>query len=137
MKRSATAVWNGSGKDGKGIITSQSKVLDKISYTARTRFEVAEGTSPEELLAAAHAACFNMKLSFAINEAGATAESIETTCTITVENFVINNSHLVVKAKVPGMSPEKFQEAAEDARKNCPVSALFKTEITMNAQLLQ
>ena|ERR1043165_7902759 len=136
MKRSATAVWNGSGKDGKGIITSQSKVLDKISYTARTRFDVAEGTSPEELLAAAHAACFNMKLSFVINDAGSTAESIETTCTITVEDFVINNSHLVVKAKVPGMSNEKFQEATEEARKNCPVSQLFNTKITMDAQLV-
>jgi len=136
MKRSATAVWNGSGKDGTGIITSQSKVLDKISYTERTRFDVAEGTSPEELLAAAHAACFNMKLSFVIDEAGSTAESIETTCTITVESFVINNSHLVVKAKVPGMPNEKFQEAAEDARKNCPVSQLFNTKITMDAQLL-
>jgi osmotically inducible protein OsmC len=136
MKRSATAVWNGSGKDGQGTITSQSKVLDKISYTSRTRFDVAEGTSPEELLAAAHAACFNMKLSFVIDEAGSTAKSIETTCTITVEDFVINNSHLVVKAKVPGMSNEKFQEAAEDARKNCPVSQLFNTKITVDAQLL-
>jgi osmotically inducible protein OsmC len=136
MKRSATAVWNGSGKDGQGTITSQSKILDKISYTTRTRFDVAEGTSPEELLAAAHAACFNMKLSFVIDEAGSTAESIETTCTITVEDFVINNSHMVVKAKVPGMLNEKFQEAAEDARKNCPVSQLFNTKITMDAQLL-
>ena len=136
MKRSATAVWNGSGKDGEGTITSQSKVLDKISYTARTRFDVAEGTSPEELLAAAHAACFNMKLSFVIDEAGSTAESIETTCTITIEDFVINNSHLVVKARVPGMSSEKFQKAAEDARANCPVSQLFNTKITIDAQLL-
>src|ERR1044071_3312973 len=100
MKRSATAKWSGSGKEGKGTITSQSKILNETSYTFRTRFEEAEGTSPEELSAAAHASCFTMKLSFLIDDAGARPGSLETTCTVTIEDGVINNSHLVVKGKV-------------------------------------
>lgn len=136
MKRSSTAKWSGSGKDGEGTITTQSKLLNNVSYTTGTRFDVAEGTSPEELIAAAHASCFTMKLSFVLDEAGTTAESIETTCTITIEDFIINNSHLIVKAKVPGMSAEKFKQCAEDARTNCPVSKVLNTKITMEAQLL-
>jgi len=136
MKRSSTAVWNGSGKEGSGTITSESKLLNNVSYTSSTRFDVEEGTSPEELIAAAHASCFTMKLSFVLDEAGTTAESIETTCTITIEDFVINNSHIVVKAKAPGMSAEKFQKCAEDAKTNCPVSKALNTNITMEAQLI-
>ena len=136
MKRSATAKWSGSGKEGKGTITSQSKILNETSYTFRTRFEEAEGTSPEELIAAAHASCFTMKLSFLIDDAGARPGSLETTCTVTIEDGVINNSHLVVKGKVEGITGEKFQECAEDSRKNCPVSKALNTDITMEAHLV-
>ncbi|HUM46092.1 MAG TPA: OsmC family protein [Chitinophagales bacterium] len=135
MKRTSTASWNGSGKEGSGTITSQSKVLDHASYTWRTRFQDVEGTSPEELIAAAHAGCFTMKLSFVLGNAGFTPDSIETAATVSVHEGVINNSHLVVKAKVPGISAEKFQECAEDAKVNCPVSKALNTNITMEAAL--
>ena len=136
MKRSATAVWEGSGKEGGGTITSESKVINNASYTTRTRFEDKEGTSPEELIAAAHASCFSMKLSFVLNEAGFTADSIETTATVKIGDEGISNSHLVVKAKVPGISAEKFLECAEDSKENCPVSKVLNAEITMEATLV-
>jgi len=136
MKRFATAKWNGSGKEGKGTITSESKILNETSYTFRTRFEDVEGTSPEELLAAAHSSCFTMKLSFVLDEAGFTAESLETKCTVSVDKGHIHNSHLVVKAKVPGITNEKFQECVQDAKDNCPVSKVFLTNITAEGQLI-
>ncbi|MEO6166855.1 MAG: OsmC family protein [Chitinophagales bacterium] len=135
MKRTSHAVWNGTGKEGKGTITSQSKVLDHVSYTWRTRFEDVEGTSPEELIAAAHAGCFSMKLSFVLGNAGFTPDSIETSSTVSMADGAINNSHLVVHAKVPGITAEKFQECAEDAKVNCPVSKALNTNITMEAVL--
>src|ERR1044071_3305100 len=106
MKRHATAVWNGSGKEGGGHLTTQSSVLNKVQYSYRSRFEEGDGTNPEELVAAAHAGCFSMKLSFVLGEAGYTPDSIETTCIITLENGVITTSHLEVKASVPGISAE-------------------------------
>jgi lipoyl-dependent peroxiredoxin len=136
MKRSATAQWNGTGKTGNGTITTQSKLLNNATYSVKTRFEEVVGTSPEELIAAAHAACFSMKLSFVIGEAGVVPETIETSCTVAFEGGAISNSHLVVKAKVPGMTAEKFQECAADAKENCPVSKALNTKITMEAQLL-
>lgn len=136
MKRSATAVWNGSGKDGKGILSTQSGVLDKTQYSFGSRFESGIGTNPEELVAAAHAGCFTMKLSFVLNEAGFTADEIDTNCVITFENGAIVSSHLSLKAKVPGITKEQFDVAATDAKANCPISKLLNTNITMEAGLL-
>lgn len=136
MKRNATAVWNGSGKEGKGILTSPSKVLNNTQYSYGSRFEEGAGTNPEELVAAAHAGCFSMKLSFVLGAAGFTPDSIETTCTITLESGAITNSHLVMKASVPGIGQEKFQECASEAKANCPISKLLNTTITLEATLV-
>lgn len=136
MKRTATAVWNGSGKEGNGSLTSQSTVLNKTQYSFNSRFADGIGTNPEELMAAAHAGCFTMKLSFVLGAAGFTPESLETSCEITLGDGVITNSHLVVKAKVPGITPEKFQECAADAKANCPVSKAYNMEISLEASLV-
>jgi osmotically inducible protein OsmC len=136
MKRTSTAVWNGTGKEGSGSLTSESKVLDSVSYSWRTRFQDVEGTSPEELIAAAHAACYSMKLSFVLGAAGFTPDSIEAVVTVSVEDGVIKTSHLVVKGKIPGITAEKFQECAEDAKTNCPVSKALNLAITLEAALL-
>ena len=135
MKRNATAVWNGSGKEGNGKLSSQSTALDGFQYSYNSRFEEGVGTNPEELIGAAHAGCFSMKLSFVLGAAGFTPESIETSCTITLDNGAITNSHLVVKATVPGIDAQKFQECAEDAKANCPVSKALNMDITMEASL--
>ena len=136
MKRTATAVWNGSGKEGNGHLTSQSTVLNKTQYSFNSRFADGIGTNPEELMAAAHAGCFTMKLSFVLGAAGFTPENIETSCVITLGDGVITNSDLVVKAKVPGITPEKFQECAADAKANCPVSKAYNMQIGMEASLI-
>jgi osmotically inducible protein OsmC len=135
MKRSATAQWSGSGKEGSGKITSQSKIFNNTPYSWRTRFQDAEGTSPEEMLASAHASCVTMKLSFVLGEAGFTPEMLETTCTVTIEGGAITNSHLSVRAKVAGIAPEKFEECVVNAKTNCPVSKAFLTSITHTAVL--
>lgn len=134
MKRTATAIWNGSGKEGKGTLSTQSNVLNKTAYSYTSRFESGTGTNPEELIAAAHAGCFTMKLSFVLGGAGFTPASIETNCTITLENGAITSSHLVVKGNVPGCSNEDFKKHAEDAKANCPVSKLLNTNITLEVQ---
>ena len=136
MKRNATAVWNGSGKDGKGTLSTQSTVLSSTQYSYKSRFEDGVGTNPEELMAAAHAGCFTMKLSFVLGEGGFTADKIETTCAITLENGAITTSELQVSATVPGMSEEEFQKAAQNAKENCPVSKAYSAlNITMQAKL--
>ncbi len=135
MKRNATAVWNGTGKEGKGQLSTQSGVLSQTQYSYNTRFEDGIGTNPEELVAAAHAGCFTMKLSFVLNAAGFTADSIETRCDITLESGSITASHLNVKASVPGISAEKFTECVLDAKANCPISKLYNTQITHEAVL--
>src|SRR5215831_16325855 len=135
MKRTATAVWNGSGKEGKGNLTTQSSTLNKTQYSYKSRFEEGTGTNPEELIAAAHAGCFSMKLSFVLGGAGFTPESIETTSTVTLEDGVIKSSQLTVKASVPGLSDDQFQKYAEEAKTNCPVSKALNMQITMNATL--
>lgn len=135
MKRTATAVWNGSGKEGNGHLTTQSTVLNKTQYSFNSRFAEGIGTNPEELMAAAHAGCFTMKLSFVLGAAGFTPDEIETSCAITLEDGVIKSSHLTVKAQVQGITPEKFQECAADAKANCPVSKAYNMEITMEASL--
>ena len=136
MKRTATAVWNGSGKEGNGNLTTQSTVLNKTQYSFTSRFENGIGTNPEELMAAAHAGCFTMKLSFVLGAAGFTPDSLETSCVISLEEGVITSSDLVVKAKVPGITPEKFQECAADAKANCPVSKVYNITISLEASLV-
>jgi len=135
MKRYATANWKGTGKEGKGTNTTQSGVLKDTQYSFSSRFEEGIGTNPEELVAAAHAGCFTMKLSFDLNAAGFTADNIDTKCTITLENGAITESHLEVKAKVPGIDAAKFAEVAAGAKANCPISKLLNTNITMDASL--
>jgi osmotically inducible protein OsmC len=135
MKRNATANWKGSGKEGKGIVSSQSGVLASNQYSYNSRFEEGIGTNPEELVAAAHAGCFSMKLSFVLGAAGFTPDSIDTVCTITLDSGAITESHLEVKASVPGIDAAKFAECAAEAKANCPISKLLNTNITMEASL--
>lgn len=135
MKRNATAVWQGSGKTGKGVLSAQSGILNNTQYSYNSRFENGPGTNPEELVAAAHAGCFAMKLSFILDAAGFTADELTTKCDITLEEGAITNSHLTLSAKVPGISQEKFDEAVADAKVNCPISKSLKTEITVQATL--
>ena len=135
MSRQATAIWQGSGKEGKGNLTTQSTVLDHVQYSYKSRFEEGPGTNPEELIAAAHAGCFTMKLSFVLGEAGFTPDEIETKCDITLADGAITKSHLSVKAKVPGIDKAKFDECAENAKAHCPVSKVLNTAISMEASL--
>ena len=135
MKRSATAQWKGTGKEGMGKVTTQSGVVKNKKYDFRSRFDDGIYTNPEELIAAAHACCFSMKLSFVLGAAGFTPRKIETVCSITLENGAITGSHLEVKAKVPRMKADKFAECAAEAKENCPVSKLLNTTITMEASL--
>ena len=136
MKRFATANWKGSGKDGKGTNSTQSGVLNNTQYSYKSRFEEGTGTNPEELVAAAHAGCFSMKLSFVLNAAGFTADNIDTKCTITLDPASgITESHLEVTATVPGIDAAKFAECAAEAKANCPISKLLNTNITMDAKL--
>lgn len=136
MKRKSTAIWKGSGKEGSGTLTSQSAVLNSTKYSTNSRFGEEKGTNPEELIAAAHAGCFAMKLSFVLGEAGFTPEELAVDCTITLENGTVTQSLLKLNAKVPGISKEKFGDCAEDARKNCPISKLLNTNILLEANLV-
>ena len=136
MKKFASAKWKGSGKEGKGYISLQSEVMLDVPYSFAKRFEDEPGTNPEELVAAAHAGCFTMKLSFVLNEAGFTADNIDTKCTINFENGAIVESHLEVKATVPGIVAAKFEACATEAKANCPISKLLNTQISMEATLL-
>jgi len=136
MKRNATAVWNGSGKEGNGKLTTQSNTLNNTQYSYKSRFEEGVGTNPEELIAAAHAGCFVMKLSFVLGAAGFEPESLEATSTVTLDNGAITGSHIVLKAKVPGISQEKLDECAADAKANCPVSKALNMDITLEASLV-
>jgi lipoyl-dependent peroxiredoxin len=139
MKRSASAVWNGGLKDGKGVISTQSGVLDQTQYSFSTRFEEGKGTNPEELIAAAHAGCFSMALSGQLANAGKTAERIETEAVVTMEKtearFTVTAVHLKVRAKIPNSDPNEFKTAAENAKNGCPISRLLKATITMEAKL--
>jgi len=135
MKRSANANWKGSGKEGKGAVSADSGIFSNAAITWRTRFQDVEGTSPEELVAAAHAGCYSMKLSFVLGAAGFTPDNIDTKCTISLENGAITESHLDVKASVPNIDDAKFQECVNDAKANCPISKLLNTNITIEASL--
>jgi len=136
MKRNATAVWQGTVKEGNGKISTQSKVLDNAQYSFKTRFEDGIGTNPEELVAAAHAGCFTMQLSAFIGEGGYGIENIETRCDINFVDGTIVGSHLTVNAKITGISNDAFQELVTKAEKNCPISRLLNTEITSSATLV-
>lgn len=135
MIRNATAVWNGTGKTGTGNLTTGSNVLKQAPYSYHTRFENGPGTNPEELVAAAHAGCFTMKLSFVLGEAGFTPDSLETKCEISFENGAVTKSHLIVTGKIPGIDKAKFDECVKNAEQNCPVSKLLKTEISSEGSL--
>jgi lipoyl-dependent peroxiredoxin len=139
MQRKASAVWKGGLKDGKGTVSATSGVLANTPYSFATRFESAPGTNPEELIAAAHAACFSMALSAQLGGANLTPESISTTATLTLEKlesgFTITAIHLDVLARVPKADAAAFNKAAEDAKKGCPVSKVLNAKITMDARL--
>ncbi len=140
MKRKASAVWNGDLKTGTGTVSSESGVLNGTPYSFQTRFESEQGTNPEELVGAAHAGCFSMALSMILEQAGMTAEKIETEATITLEQkdggFAVTASHLDVRATIPGADPAAFNEAAEKAKAGCPISKLLNATITMDARLV-
>ena len=139
MERKASAVWKGGLKDGKGQVSATSGVLSNTPYSFSTRFENASGTNPEELIAAAHAACFSMALSAQLGAANLTPESINTTATLTMEKqeggWAITAVHLDVVGKVPNADAAAFQKAAEDAKSGCPVSKVLKANISMSAKL--
>jgi lipoyl-dependent peroxiredoxin len=140
MQRTASAHWSGGLKDGKGALSTQSGVLNQTQYSFSTRFENGVGTNPEELIAAAHAGCFSMALSAQLGNAGMTAESIDTKATLTMDKteagFTITSVHLDVKVSIPGADRAKFDEAAQNAKKGCPVSRVLNANITMDAQLV-
>jgi osmotically inducible protein OsmC len=135
MKRTATAFWQGSGKEGNGHLSTQSTVLHQTQYSYGSRFEEGIGTNPEELVAAAHAGCFTMKLSFVLGAAGFVPETLETSCRITLENGAVTESLLTLNAKVSGIDPEKFAECVKDAELNCPISKLLNTKISVEYSL--
>jgi osmotically inducible protein OsmC len=139
MKRTATAAWSGGLKDGRGTVSSQSGVLSNTRYGFASRFEEGPGTNPEELIAAAHAGCFTMALSAQLEEAGLTAESLKTDAVVTLEKldagFTITKVHLNLVAKVPGASQEAFDTAVDNAKVGCPVSKLFKADISLSSKL--
>lgn len=134
--RKASANWKGSGKEGKGTVSTETKVLDNSPYSFKTRFEGGAQTNPEELIGAAHAGCFTMKLSFALAEKGFTASNIDTSSSITMEDGKITQAHLDLKASVPDISEEDFQAAANEAKTECPISVLLNTKITLDAELI-
>jgi len=140
MQRKASAHWSGGLKDGKGTVSTQSGVLNQTQYSFSTRFEDGVGTNPEELIAAAHAGCFSMALSAQLGNAGMTADSIDTSATLTLDKtdagFSITAVHLDVTAKIPGADQAKFAEAAQNAKKGCPVSRVLNATITMDAKLV-
>jgi lipoyl-dependent peroxiredoxin len=139
MQRTATAQWKGGLKDGKGTVSTASGVLSQTPYSFSTRFENAAGTNPEELIAAAHAGCFTMALSAQLGNAGMTAENLDTKATLTMEKteagFTVTAIHLDVNARIPNADRAAFSKAAEEAKKNCPISRLLNTKITMTANL--
>jgi lipoyl-dependent peroxiredoxin len=140
MTRTASAHWAGGLKDGKGTVSTASGVLSNTQYSFATRFENGAGTNPEELIAAAHAGCFSMALSGQLGAAGMTAESIDTKASLTLEKtdagFTITAIHLDVTVKIPGADKTKFDEAAKNAEKGCPVSRVLNAAITMDAHLV-
>ncbi|MBT2134200.1 OsmC family peroxiredoxin [Croceibacterium sp. LX-88] len=139
MIRTSSAIWRGTGRDGKGVLNSQSGVLAETHFGYRSRFEDGAGTNPEELLAAAHAACFTMAVAFGLQAAGFAATQLETEAAISVEpdagGFKITRSALTLIGSVPGIDEAQFLEFARSAEKNCPISKVLRAEITLTASL--
>lgn len=138
MRRNAIAVWNGTIKEGKGRISTKSTVLNDTQYSFKSRFEDGVGTNPEELIAAAHAGCFTMKMSAELSQAGFTPEELTTSCDVTLDakEGKVTKSELKLSAKIPEISEEEFQKIAAFAKENCPVSVALNLEITLVANLL-
>lgn len=136
IRRTASAIWNGSGKEGQGVTSTQSGVLDQTAYSYKTRFEDGIGTNPEELIASAHASCFSMKLAFVLQAAGITADTIETHATVILENGAIPAIELKTKVKAAGISAQQLHEYTTEAKNNCPVSKLLNAEIRLEAELV-
>jgi len=139
MKRKINAIWKGDGADGTGVLTAQSGAFNNMPYSFKTRFKNDDGTlgtNPEELIAAAHAGCFNMKLSFVLNENGFSPETLETDSVLTFVEGVVESIDLSLKARVSGISEEKFLECAEEAKENCPISGLLNCKISLNSTLI-
>ena len=140
IKRRGSATWQGGLKDGKGTLSTESGALNAYPYGFASRFEGQRGSNPEELIAAAHAGCFTMALSLILAEAKLTAEKMETTAVVTLEqidgNYVITTSHLTLNARIPGADQATFEQLAGKAKANCPVSKLLKAEITLEAKLV-
>ncbi|HJY12880.1 MAG TPA: OsmC family protein [Flavobacterium sp.] len=137
MKRTAKAHWSGTIKEGKGELTTQSEILNKTNYSFKTRLEENQkGTNPEELLAAAHSACFTMALSFALTEKGLNPTSLDTEATLTMEGLVITGIHLSISGAVPGISADEFETITKDAKKNCLISKVLNIPISSEAHLI-
>lgn len=140
MKKTASAIWQGGLKDGKGLLSTESGALKQNPYGFNTRFEGTPGTNPEELIGAAHAGCFLMALSMMLGEAGLTAERIDTAAEVTLDKqadgFAITAVHLVLRAKVPGASEAQFLEIANKAKEGCPVSKVLNAKISLDAALV-
>ena len=135
MKRNSTAVWHGTGKDGKGTLTTQSTILNNTQYSFSSRFEDGIGTNPEELVAAAHAGCFTMKLSFLVAGEELVPETLESKCVIALDDGTITSSHITLNAVIPGMDQAKFDELVKIAEAECPISKLLDTEISVSSTL--
>jgi osmotically inducible protein OsmC len=139
MKRTATANWKGGLKEGSGTVSAASGIFSNVPYNAGGRFETGSGTSPEELIAAAHASCFAMALSAELGKLGVTPESLDSRATVSLDKlaggWTVTASHLEVTAKIPGSDSAKFQQAADAAKAGCPISRLLKAEITLDAKL--
>jgi osmotically inducible protein OsmC len=136
IKRTANAQWMGTGKEGKGQLSTQSGVLNNAQYGFKSRFENGIGTNPEELIGAAHSGCFSMKLAFNLEAAGFTAETINTKSTVVFEDGAITEVILDTEVKAPGLTQDKFTELVTDAKQNCPISKLLNTKITLVSKLM-
>ena len=139
MKRKINAIWKGDGADGTGVLTAQSGAFNNMPYSFKTRFKNDDGTlgtNPEELIAAAHAGCFNMKLSFVLNESDYNPEELNTDAVLTFEDGKVISIELNLKAKVPNLDEQKFQELAEEAKENCPISGALNCDIILKADLI-
>ena len=135
IRRKASAVWNGTGKEGSGTLTTASTTLNNTQYSFNSRFAEGTGTNPEELIAAAHAGCFSMKLAFVLVEAGITPRRISTDCTVTLQDGAVTKSELLLRASIEDGDEAGFRQAAEKAKAECPISKLLNCEIALAAQL--
>jgi len=140
MKRTAMAQWKGSLKDGSGTVTATSGIFSNVPYNTTGRFETGAGTSPEELIAAAHASCFAMALSAELGKVGITPEALDVKATVSLDKqaagWAVTASHLDLTATIPGVDRAKFQQAADAAKAGCPISRLLKADITLEAKLV-